>query len=414
MNCRLRCFPALIYMMVLTSLMATASAAEPTTLTWYVIRTEAELPFWLEMADNFMRHNQHLTVNVMNEVSGGVAKLTTMVASGVAPDIVRGETNWMPDYAAKGLFVDLTPYVSRDRAHLKLQEFPRQVLDAFVFDGLHYAMPQVVSGLVYNYNTVMFADAGLNAPQPGWTWDDLLTISKRLTRTDADGHITTYGLGLDTSIHHDIYAFMLQNDGHHFTADRQEIIIDQPEAVEAIDFAQSLVNQHQVARWGKAVESGVDAAEFTGPWRRGHYNTVKDLQWDVAPLPQRKRAVTSLYVGGLAILSDSKNHETSWSLIKYLTGTEAQHIWAKNGQSCPARLPVAGSASFLKAGPPVHAMYYVDAINNGVPEPSFPGWSDIRAAINRALAPVWSGMEPARSGAAQAKAVAQSMLDELR
>jgi len=53
---------------------------------------------------------------------------------------------------------------------LRLQESPKQVLDAFILDGLRYAIPQVVSGLVYNYNTAMFADAGVSPPQSGWTW----------------------------------------------------------------------------------------------------------------------------------------------------------------------------------------------------------------------------------------------------
>jgi multiple sugar transport system substrate-binding protein len=226
----------------------------------------------------------------------------------------------------------------------------------------------------------------------------LVTVSRRLTREDADGRSTQYGLSLVRSIHHDIYAFMLQNGGDHLTPDRRQILIDRPESVEAIDFAQSLVNQHRAAGWSADFVDG-QAAQINGPWRRGHHNAISELQWDVAPLPKRKSAVSPLYVGGLAILADSKNHEEVWELVKYLTGTEAQHIWAKNGQSCPARLPVAGSASFLKAGPPSNAIVYVEAINMGVPEPSFPDWSDIRSAIDRALSPVWTGQIPARIGA---------------
>jgi len=74
-----------------------------------VIRTEVELPYWQEMADRFMEHDAQFTVNVMNEPSGGVTKRTTIIAAGVAPDVVRGETNWMPDYAGQGWFVNLEP-----------------------------------------------------------------------------------------------------------------------------------------------------------------------------------------------------------------------------------------------------------------------------------------------------------------
>ena len=260
---------------MLTALFSFVYAEQQIALTWYVIRTEVELPYWLEMADRFMELNPQYAVDVMNEPSGGVAKLTTMIAAGVAPDVVRGETNWMPDYAGKGWFVDLEPYVERDRAALRLHEFPKQVLDAFILDGLRYAIPQVVSGLVYNYNTDMFSAAGVSPPQSDWTWVDLVTISRRLTREDADGRITQYGLSLGRSIHHDIYAFMLQNGGDHFTPDRRVILIDQPESVEAIDFAQSLVNQHRVAGWSADFVGGQAAAQINGPWRSGHHNAIE-------------------------------------------------------------------------------------------------------------------------------------------
>ena len=104
---------------MLTALFSFVYAEQQIALTWYVIRTEVELPYWLEMADRFMELNPQYAVDVMNEPSGGVAKLTTMIAAGVAPDVVRGETNWMPDYAGKGWFVDLEPYVERDRAALR-------------------------------------------------------------------------------------------------------------------------------------------------------------------------------------------------------------------------------------------------------------------------------------------------------
>jgi ABC-type glycerol-3-phosphate transport system substrate-binding protein len=60
-------------------------------LTWYIMRNVEEIPFWQEMADRHMEKNPQVKVNVMNELSGGVTKLTTMIASGVAPDVVRGE-----------------------------------------------------------------------------------------------------------------------------------------------------------------------------------------------------------------------------------------------------------------------------------------------------------------------------------
>ncbi|NLN19804.1 MAG: sugar ABC transporter substrate-binding protein [Firmicutes bacterium] len=395
-------------------LMGAALAQEKVELTWYIMRNVEELPFWQEMADRHMEKNPHVKVTLMNEVSGGVAKLTTMIASGIPPDVVRGETNWMPEHAASGCFVNLNPYITRDRAELKLQEFPQAVMDAFKLDGQQYAMPIVVSALVFNYNIPRLQEAGVPPPQPGWNWDDFLTVLRRLTKEEADGRITQYGVSMDRALNR-VQTFLLQNGTDLFDRGYRTVLIDRPESVEALDYVQSLVNQHRVASWGGNSDftSGRSAAQLTGPWRRGVHNVLPDLDWDIAPLPQGKKAASSLYAGGIAILADSRHHEESWQLVKYLTSTEAQQIWAKNGQSCPARLPVAYSSSFLRAGAPENARYYVDAINTGHPEPSFPGWADVNSALSSALAPVFAGTLPARVGAEQAKAVAQPILDEI-
>lgn len=398
----------------LVGLSLVAYGQAKTELTWYIMRNVEEIPFWQEMADRHMQKNPQVKVNVMNEVSGGVTKLTTMIASGIAPDVVRGETNWMPEHAAGGCFVNLSPYIARDRAELKLQEFPPVVLDAFTLDGQQYAMPIVVSALVFNYNVPRLQEAGLSPPRLGWNWDGFLTVLRRLTKQEADGRITQYGVSMDRALNR-VQTFLLQNGTDLFDRGYRTILIDQPESVEALDYLQALVNQDRVASWGGNGDftSGRSAAQLTGPWRRGVHNVLPDLDWDIAPLPQNKRAASALYAGGIAILADSRHHEESWQLVKYLTSTEAQQIWAKNGQSCPARLPVAYSSSFLQAGAPENARYYVDAINTGHPEPSFPGWADVNSALSGALAPVFAGTLPARIGAEQAKAVAQPILDEI-
>lgn len=391
-----------------------ARGERATELTWYIMRNVEEVPFWQEMADRHMEKNPHVKVNVMNDLSGGVTKLTTMIASGVAPDVVRGETSWMPEYAANECFANLDPYITRDRTQLRLQEFPQAAMDAFRLDGQQYAMPIVVSGLVFNYNVPRLFEAGLSVPQPGWNWDDFVTVLRRLTREEADGRISQVGVSMDRSLNR-VQAFILQNGTDLFDPGYTTVLIDKPESIEALDYVQALVNQHRVASWGgnNDFTTGRAAAQLTGPWRRGVHNVMKDLQWDIAPLPQNKRAASPLYAGGIAVLADSRHHEESWQLVKYLTGTEAQQIWARNGQSCPARLPVAYSSAFLRAGAPEHAKYYVDAINTSFPEPSFPGWADVNSAMSRVLAPVFAGTQSARIGAEQAKAIAQPILDEI-
>jgi multiple sugar transport system substrate-binding protein len=106
-------------------------------------------------------------------------------------------------------------------------------MDAFKLDGWQYAVPIVVSALAFNYNITMVQDAGLPDPQPGWNWDDFVTVLKRLTREEADGRISQVGVSMERSLNR-LQAFILQNGTDLFDPGYRKVLIDQPESVEAL------------------------------------------------------------------------------------------------------------------------------------------------------------------------------------
>ncbi|HHW10142.1 MAG TPA: extracellular solute-binding protein [Firmicutes bacterium] len=138
-------------------------------LHWMINRQASELVFWQEMVDRFEAQNPDIKIKMENVISGFTAKLRTMEAAGVPPDIVRGETDWMHEFALTNSFLDLNPYIERDKNELQLSDFPGPVFDAFTWKGTRFAMPVVMSSLVYNYNTAMYDQAGLSAPKEDWT-----------------------------------------------------------------------------------------------------------------------------------------------------------------------------------------------------------------------------------------------------
>ncbi|HHW10143.1 MAG TPA: extracellular solute-binding protein [Firmicutes bacterium] len=79
----------------------------------------------------------------------------------------------------------------------------------------------------------------------------------------------------------------------------------------------------------------LSAADFIGPWSRGRFNEIKDLDWDIAPLPKKKLATSPIYIGGMAIFAGTKHPEEAWRFVKYLTSREAQQIWRGTDSLAP-------------------------------------------------------------------------------
>lgn len=412
----------LVFAVLIAALIASSSSVlAQVNLIWWVSRHEVEMPFWEEMARRFELNNPDITVEIINAMDqGGRDQLMTLILSGMAPDIIRGETDWMPDFAGHQLFLDLTDYIERDKVELVLDEFPQPALDAFRWKQSQYALPVVLSSLIYQYNTVMFDEAGLAYPHGHWTWDEFLDTSRQLTRADNNGNIIQYGVQIPRSIGTRAVVWLWQNGGTLFSDDYEEILIDQSESVEALEFLRALIHDHQVAsspqvesRLGDLFVTRNAAAQVHGPWRRGALNSIPDFHWDIAPLPGNKQEATVILAGGMAVSSESKHPEEAWRFVKYLTSTEAQHIWAENGQSSPARIPVALSDSFLSAGAPEHARYYIDVIAHGRAEPGFPGWLNLHQDLNRALSPMWRGEMDVQRAVLQAKLQGQAQLDQI-
>ncbi len=114
----------------------------------------------------------------------------------------------------------------------------------------------------------------------------------------------------------------------------------------------------------------------------------------------------------MSIPKGVKHPEESWKFVKYLTSRDAQQIWARNGQSCPARIPIAMSEAFRQAGPPQNVQYYLEGIMSGRPEPAFPGASQVLAQLRAPLVNVWLGKEPLAAAVEKAKLNGQAMLDQ--
>jgi len=320
--------------------------------------------------------------------SAYVSRLLTRMAGNVAPDIMAVEVNLFPSLWAKGAFLSLQPFIDRDPT-FHLDDFFPQVVERFTVDGHVYAIPRDTApfACVY-YNKRLFDEAKLPYPTDEWDWDDLLRFSKALTTVDADGRISRYGF----------YAWAWQNfiysNGGRLVDDLYKptrCLLDQPQAIEGLQFFADLMNKEQVAPSPVALGNLAMGAQqlfmtqrvamfSSGYWEVPILRAITDFDWDVVMFPKgRRRGTRAFGTGGTGycILKSTQHPELAWEVMKALTGDAGQIRLAESGLTQPANRRIAeGPAFALSPLPPANKAMLNRAVQYAVYEPFMSEWRE--------------------------------------
>jgi multiple sugar transport system substrate-binding protein len=141
--------------------------------------------------------------------------------------------------------------------------------------------------------------------------------------------------------------------------------------------------------------TGRIAMKVAWAWELASYSTIKNFQWEVAPVPkppQRKRT----YIfddAGLCLSSQSKHPEAAFRFIKYYTGIKGMKLFGKARNGIPA-LKEAAYTTFIEP-PPYHLKDYLKAAEKAnIPwNPRIGRWDEIEQPFGREMTLVFLGKE---------------------
>jgi arabinogalactan oligomer/maltooligosaccharide transport system substrate-binding protein len=157
-------------------------------------------------------------------------KFKTAAESGSgAPDILRAEVAWTPEFASLGYLYALDGTAALENNFL---ETP---LSSNVYEGKTYGVPQVTDTLGLMYNKALFEKAGLDPEAPPTTWEEVGDAAKALkSKAKVDGiYLNSGGYFL--------LPFMYGEGADLVDVEEQAITVNSPEAVTGIQTAQDMV-----------------------------------------------------------------------------------------------------------------------------------------------------------------------------
>lgn len=217
-------------------------------------------------------------------------------------------------------------------------DFYENLLQTFTYDGKLYAAPKDVSTLQLFINTDMWAEAGLTEADIPTTWDQLLEVAKKLTKSDG----TQYGIALP-----DLGwgSFLKGNGSGVYTVDG-EVSINTPENKAFLEKMRDFYKggytvagmDETAAR--ESFESGQSAMVIVGPWE-DQAATDKGIAHDLFPVPAgdgtyvypdgtsgSNTGSTGLYWWVTSQVGDSEKLPGIYEFFKFYNNHDNQVTWS--------------------------------------------------------------------------------------
>ena len=364
-------------------------------MVWSSAQAERETIDALVEAFNRLHPDIQVTVTYPGEYED---KIVSMVAAGVAPDIIQVQNGWQLNmFVAREIVQPLNPFL--DLHPVAADTYvSSKILDELTYDGRVYALPKGWTTKVMAVNQDIFNELGLALPNENWSLEDFRQTAIRITDPQG-GRYGSMELW-DT-------LWMYTNGGRILADDNETVLFDEPAAVIGFEFAVEMNKDPratvQAGVWSQTSQDlwytgRVGMWPDMGAWTLPNFRT-RDVQWQfwLTPLPHNttKPGAIPMAVTGFAMTSTTQHRDAAWEFIRWAGSSyEAQAIIA-SGAMIPARRDAIelwldhdwpGAESFLTE------------LAYAVPEPRHP----LMDQINRIIGEAWSKVRAGELSAAAA------------
>lgn len=388
---------------------------------------EAGMSYIENVIEEFERRNPHIKVNYQPLTGDWIDRLTTEMIAGTAPDVFEMWGDFAVNWAEIGALLDLQPYVERDFHADYINGFYPGQWDATVLvsgsrAGIRYGIPRYTNSTIIFYHEDAFNEAGLATPhqleqQGQWTWDSFLDSSRKVMRSVGD-EVTMWG-------YHEFRwtQWVYSNGGKVFNWPEAptEYVLDQPEAVEALEFLRSLIWEHQVVppdRWSTGFPQGnlAMSTDWGSCCIRGIDAAIEgQFAWDIAPLPISPKGdrTGAVFLDMWGISSSSAHPDEAWEFVKFLLSPEAMAMASWQFGEQPAH--ISGIEEYIRAFEDINVIYAIEESMRALPwyDSVVPNASMVNTHINAAIEEgVFQAEKPVRSALEQIRSPIEAILAE--
>ncbi len=363
------------------------------------------------MFEDFAKQYMDLHPNVKIEImlipfTEYQQKLSIMSASGEMPDLGWLAERMVPQFIESNQVLDIQDAVVNDKEY-DYDDILPATLEQFQKDGKLYGIPFSSQPGVLYVNNTLFREKGLKTPmelvkEGNWTWDELIKAGQAIS--DPDKGIYGIKLPRDWKIWADTSLDLIWAYGGDVMSADGKFIMNSPETEKALQIYSDMMFKYKIhPKPGDqtSFESGKLALYRDNYGYQTKVRPVKDLDWDIAPLP-RGTQDGPYFRGqsGMAVFAKTKYPQEATDFLKFLTSKESASVLTKF--IVPTRKSVLQSDAFMKADPimpPAESMkaVYVDTAAKTRLAPAHENWIKIDSKMQSIYELLYTGNVPVKS-----------------
>lgn len=290
---------------------------------------------------DFMKENPDIKVNAIYAGNYNDARIKALAAlkSGSPAQLSVMFSIDIYELIEQGAIVAFDDIVETAEEKAWLNSFYPSLMENGRTQGKTWGIPFQRSTIVMYYNKDAFREAGLDPDKAPATWDELVSMGKKLVKKS--GNQTERWGAMIPSTGYPYWMFgalTMQNDQVLMNGDGNKTYFDAPATIEALQFWKDLGSTHGVMpsgtiEWGTLRKNFLEGQTAIMWHSTGNLTAVKKnakFDFGVAMLPAKKRRGTPTGGGNFYIFKKSTPEErkASMKLIRFLTQPERTAEWS--------------------------------------------------------------------------------------
>ena len=320
-----------------------AAGAAPVELTmYYPVAVGGPLTKIVDgLVADFMKANPDIKVNAIYAGNYNDARIKALAAlkSGKPAQLSVMFSIDIYELIEQGAIVAFDDIVETAEEKGWLKKFYPSLMENGMTQGKVWGIPFQRSTIVMYYNKDAFRDAGLDPEKAPATWDELVSMGRKLVKKSG-GQTARWGAMIpSTGYPYWMFGALTKQNGQVLmNADGNQTFFDAPATVEALQFWRDLGNKHGVMpsgtiEWGTLRKNFLEGKTAIMWHSTGNLTVVKNkakFDFGVAMLPAKKSRGTPTGGGNFYIFkkSSAAERKAAMKLIRFLTEPDRTAEWS--------------------------------------------------------------------------------------
>lgn len=291
-------------------------------------------------------------------------------------DVFDADVVWPAEFAQANYALDLDRFIEKD--NIDMDAYFSGPVAAGNFKGKQWAMPKFIDAGVLYYRSDII-------DTPPETWDEL--IEQASEHQGEEG--TEFGYLMQAAQYEGLITNAIEyieSYGGHVLDEDENVVVDSPETVKAIEKMKEIVNSDFVpSNILNFTEIETESSFIEGksvfarnwPYLQASANDEEKSKIvgkvDFTTLPAGDEGKAAALGGWMSMINRYTEHpEAAWEFVKFMTGPEGQKITAVHGGSAPTLTELYDDKEVQESGVLFSNPEFVKVLETAVPRPVSP------------------------------------------